>query len=64
MIFAVRVKGRTANGMMIKNKFSFYVGIWCGLCFVANVVNGRDLFVVGLTAVTAILNIILAFVER
>lgn len=50
--------------MMVKNKFSFYVGIWCGLCFVANVVNGRDLFVVGLTAFAAIANIICAFTER
>lgn len=50
--------------MMIKNKFNFFVGILCGLCFVINVVNGRDPFVLGFTAFAAILNFICAFAER
>lgn len=48
--------------MMIKNKFNFFVGILCGLCFVANIINGRDLFELRLTAFLAIVNIICAFV--
>ena len=50
--------------MMIKNKFSFIVGILCGLSFVTNVVNGRDLFMIGFTAFAAIANFICAFIER
>lgn len=50
--------------MMIKNKFSFIVGILCGLSFVANVANGRDSFTIGLTAFMAIANFICAFIER
>ena len=50
--------------MMIKNKFNFYVAIFCGLCFVLNVARGRDSFTIGLTAFMAIANFICAFVER
>ena len=50
--------------MMIKNKFNFFVGIFCGLCFVVNVANGRDSFVLGFTASAAITNFICAFFER
>lgn len=46
---------------MIKNKFNFFVGIFCGLCFV---VNGRDSFTLGLTAFTTITNFICAFIEK
>lgn len=49
---------------MIKNKFSFFVGICCGLCFVISAVNGRDSFVLGFTASAAITNFVCAFVER
>lgn len=50
--------------MMIKNKFNFYVGVLCGLCFVINVAKGRDSFTVVLTAVMTIMNLICAFVEK
>lgn len=50
--------------MMIKNKFSFIVGILCGLSFVVNIVMGRDRFMLVFTAFWAILNLICAFVER
>ena len=49
---------------MIKNKFNFYVGIFCGLCFVVNVAKGRDSFMIGFTAFMAIANLICAFIER
>lgn len=50
--------------MMIKNKFSFIVGLLCGLSFVVNVANGRDPFMSEITACLAIANFICAFVER
>jgi len=48
--------------MMIKNKFNFFVGIFCGLCFVVNVINERDPFIVRFTAIMTILNFICAFI--
>jgi len=48
---------------MIYNKSSFIIGIFCVLCFVVNVANGRDLFTLGFTAFAAITNLICAFIE-
>lgn len=50
--------------MKIKHKFNFFVGIWCGLCFIVNVIVERDLFVLGFTAFATIINFTCAFVER
>lgn len=50
--------------MMIKNKFNFFVGIFCAVCFVVNVVNGRDSFTLGLSACAAIINLIIAFIDE
>lgn len=51
-------------GIIIKHKSNFFVGIWCGLCFVVSVTIGRDLFVLGFSAFAAIINFVGAFTER
>ena len=42
---------------MIKNKFNFWIGVFCLAGFVINIYNHRDLFTVCLTGVFAIGNI-------
>ena len=39
--------------MRIKKPVNFAIGIFCGLCFVINIVNGRDMFVLLITAIAA-----------
>ena len=47
------------NGRMIKNKFYFAVGIFCGICFVIDLVNHRDMFVLFIAAYATVGNIII-----
>ena len=42
---------------MIKNPFNFFVGIFCGMCFVINLVNRRDIYALSITALTTAVNI-------
>ena len=43
--------------MRIKKPVNFALGIYCVLCFVINIVNGRDMFVLLITAIAASANI-------
>ena len=43
--------------MRIKKPVNFAIGIFCGLCFVINIVNGRDMFVLYISAIAASFNI-------
>ena len=43
--------------MRIKKPVNFALGIFCGLCFVINMVNGRNMFVLCITAIAASVNI-------
>lgn len=42
---------------MIKHPFNFLIGISCCLCFVSNVINGKDSFTIAITAIATIANI-------
>lgn len=42
---------------MIKKPVNFACGIWCGMCFIINIVNGRDAFVLLISALTTAVNI-------
>ena len=44
---------------MIKNPVNFAIGIFCGICFVINIVNGRDAFVLLISAFATALNIMI-----
>lgn len=44
---------------MIKNKLNFFIGIFCLVCFIINIVNYRDLFVICLTGIIALGNIVI-----
>jgi hypothetical protein len=41
----------------IKKPVNFAIGIFCGLCFVINIVNGRDMFYLCISAIAASVNI-------
>jgi hypothetical protein len=41
----------------IKKPVNFAIGIFCGLCFVINIVNGRGAFVLYINAIAASVNI-------
>ena len=43
--------------MRIKKPVNFVIGIICGLCFVINIVNGRDMFALFISAIAASVNI-------
>lgn len=43
--------------IMIKNPFNFGIGIFCGLCFVVGIINGRDAFTLFISAVATAVNI-------
>ena len=45
--------------IMIKNKLNFFMGIFCLACFIINIVNHRDLFVICLTGIFAFVNIVI-----
>ena len=59
----LKEKEKNGDRMIIKHKINFFVGIWCGLCFVVSATIGRDLFVLGFDAFAAIINFACAFVE-
>lgn len=42
---------------MIKKPFNFFIGIFCGMCFVINLVNHRDIYALSITALATALNI-------
>ena len=42
---------------MIKNKINFAVGIFCGMCFVINLVIRRDIYALSITALATAVNI-------
>lgn len=44
---------------MIKNKLNFFIGISCLACFIINIVNHRDLFIICLTGIMAFGNIVI-----
>lgn len=43
--------------MHIKSKFNFFIGLFCLLCFVINIVNHRDTFALACTGIAAFGNI-------
>lgn len=47
---------------MIKNPLNFGVGIFCGLCFVVGIVNGRDMFTLFVSALATAINITIGLV--
>ena len=49
--------------MRIKKPVNFAVGIFCGLCFVINIVNGRDIFVLLIAAIATAVNIAIGLSE-
>lgn len=53
---------RRKVGEMIKRPFNFTVGIFCGLCFVINIVNSRDAFDLCICAMAAAANIVIGLV--
>lgn len=46
---------------MIKKPFNFVIGIVCLSCFVINIVNGRDMFTLIITALATVTNIFIGF---
>lgn len=49
--------------MRIKKPVNFAIGIFCGLCFVINIVNGRDMLVLLITAIATAVNIAIGLSE-
>ena len=45
---------------MIKKPVNFVCGIWCGMCLVINIVNGRDAFVLLVSALGTVVNLMIA----
>ena len=43
---------------MIKNKLNFFIGIFCLVCFIIDIVNHRDLLSICLTGILALVNIV------
>lgn len=48
---------------MIKDKLNFFMGIFCLVCFIINIVNRRDLFVICLTGIFAFVNIVIGVID-
>ena len=46
---------------MIKKPLNFVCGIWCGMCLVINIVNGRDAFVLLISALATAVNFMIAW---
>ena len=44
---------------MIKKPVYFAIGIFCGVCFIINIVNGRGLFVLLINAYATVSNIMI-----
>lgn len=42
---------------MIKKPINFVIGICCGVCFVIQLLRGRDDFVLAISAIAALTNI-------
>ena len=49
--------------MRIKKPVYFAIGIFCGLCFVINIVNGRDMLALLITAIATAVNIAIGLSE-
>ena len=49
--------------MRIKKPVNFAVGIFCGLSFVINIVNGRDMLALLITAIATAVNIAIGLSE-
>lgn len=49
--------------MMIKKPVNFAIGIFCGMGFIINIVNGRDAFTLWISAFAAALNITIGIYE-
>ena len=45
---------------MIKKPLNFVCGIWCGMCLVINIVNERDAFVLLVSALATVVNLMIA----
>lgn len=43
--------------MEIKSKFNFYIGLACVLCFIASIINQRDVFVIVVSGMAATVNL-------
>lgn len=48
---------------MIKKPVNFAIGIFCGMGFIINIVNGRDAFTLWISAFAAALNITIGIYE-
>ena len=48
---------------LIGHPVNFAIGIFCLLCFILNVVNRRDTFIIALTAIAAAGNITLGLIN-
>ena len=55
------IRGKQKN--MIKNKLNFFIGIFCLVCFIINIVNHRDLFIICLTGIMAFGNIVIGVID-
>ena len=48
---------------MIKNKLNFFIGIFCLVCFIINIVNHKDLFITCSTGILALGNIVIGVID-
>lgn len=48
---------------MIKNKFNFFIGIYCLVCFIISIANYRDLFAISLIGIFAFVNIVFGVID-
>lgn len=48
---------------MIKNPFNFWMGVFCGMCFIAGIALHRDAFVLGMSAFATVVNIAIGLTE-
>ena len=53
----VRKKVEEGGRRMIKKPVYFAIGIFCGMCFIINIVNGRDAFTLLINAFSTAANI-------
>lgn len=48
---------------MVKKPVNFAIGLFCGMCFIINIVNGRDAFALFISAFATALNITIGIYE-
>lgn len=48
--------------MKIKHPVNFAIGVFCWICFVVNIVKGRDAFTLCFSAIATALNIIIGLI--